>query len=88
MHTHQRQAETPGVGADEVQEEVVHGDVAAFGDAADKLGVHGVVEVMGIGVEGGVFPQAKGLVDLEVEADGGHGRDYIAAREFWAQRNP
>ena len=65
-------AELAAVVVDEFEEDVVGGAIAAFGDAFDEAGVEGEIEVGGVGIKDGVLPEAEGLVDLEVEADGWH----------------
>jgi len=69
----QGEAEASLVLLDEVQEEAEGGEVAMLGDAVDDDLVVAIVEVVMGGVEDGVLPEAEGLVDLEIETDGGHG---------------
>jgi len=66
------EAETAAGLGDEVEEGFREREVAVLGDAFGDAGVEGIVEVGGVGVEDGVFPETEGLVDLEVEADFGH----------------
>ena len=67
-----REAEAAPVSSDQIEEQAVGGNVAMFGDAFDEAGVEVVVKVGGVGIEDGVLAEAERLVDLEVQAYGGH----------------
>jgi hypothetical protein len=58
--------------ADRLEEHFVGGQVTFLRDLPHDLGVEMVVEIVAVGVEDAVSPQAKGLVDLEVKTDGSH----------------
>ncbi len=58
--------------ADVVQQHLVSGKVALLGHLFDQFGVLEVVEIVPVGVEDAVAAKAKGLMNLEIEADCGH----------------
>src|SRR6185295_499728 len=67
-------AEVPLVAADQVEDQFRRGAVALVRDLAADFPVLFGVEVEGVRVEDRVSAEPEGLMDLEVENDGGHGR--------------
>ncbi len=57
---------------DQLEQDPIHGEITAFGDGFDEAGVESAVEVRGIAVEDGIFPQSEGLVDLEIKTNRRH----------------
>jgi len=66
--------ETSGVFVDELENELIGGQIALLGHLVDNLLIVIFVEIIGVGIKNGVSSKAIGLVDLKIKTYRGHGR--------------
>jgi hypothetical protein len=79
-------AKFPFVSADNFQHQLIGGHITMLGDFSADLAVFVVVEIMLIGIEDAVTPQAVRLMNLKVKADRGHEASILRACRVTGKR--